>query len=135
MDKPGSSPVLFGDPFQIVGNQRRGFIPTDTHKFALTTLANAFHRVFQPIRVVDTTAHRAPSQTSPDLVITIFVISGVVGFHPFDFTIYDMHAQRAAATAVDGTSTPNDLLFFLLNGGGNCRASFKGQRDGSCRGR
>ena len=103
--------VVFDKTLHIAGNDVVGFIPADTLKFTFATLADAFHRVFQTIGIIDATTHGATSQTGAYLMQTVVVvITGVVGFNILYFTIYHVHTQRTAATTVHRTRAPDDFL-------------------------
>ena len=119
--------VFFNQPLHIAGDSIERLFPADLLEFPFPAFANALHRVLQAIRVIDAAAHRTPAQAGADLVQTVIVIvTGIIGFDVFNRAIHHVHAQRAAAAAVDGTGTPDHLLVGGCRRIGGMRQSGKG---------
>ena len=129
--------VFADDTLHAPGDGIQRLIPADAHKFAFAAFADALHRVFQAVRVVDAPPHGAPAQAGAHLVQPVVVIAArVIRFDIADFAIHHMHTQRAAAAAVNGTGAPDDALVRradgVLDGGGHL-SDPEGQGDAACR--
>lgn len=44
-------------------------------------------------------------------MLTINIVPGRIGLHPYDFIIFDVELQGTTAAAVYGTSAPNHFFF------------------------
>ena len=110
--------VLFNQSLHISSDNVVGFFPANTLEFAFTARPDAFHRIFQAIWVINATTHRTPTQTGAYLMqAVVIVITGIIRFDVFDFTVHDMHSQWAAATAVNCTCAPDNLLVRICHNG------------------
>src|SRR5690606_16312090 len=97
---------------ELCGNGVVRFFPGDALEFAFAALADALHRVLQPVGVVDALADRAATRARTHLLaFAIHVVAGVVGLDADDLAVPDGQAERAAAGAVHQARAPDGLLF------------------------
>ena len=103
--------VIFNQPLRRAGDDIESLFPADFLEFTLTAFTYALHGIFQPIGVINPAAHRTSAQAGAHLMQAVIVIvTGIIGFNVFNRAIHHVHAQRAAATAVDGACAPDHLL-------------------------
>jgi hypothetical protein len=66
--------------------------------------------------MIDTATNGASAQAGANLMIAVNVIAGIVRFDPVDLVVTHVQAQRAAAAAVYGAGSPDNLIFRRLYG-------------------
>src|SRR5690606_19527379 len=73
-------------------------------------------RVVKAVRVINATADGASAKTGAHLMIAVDILPGIIRFHPVNFVVTDMQAQRAAAAAVHRAGSPDHFIFSRLYG-------------------
>ena len=107
------------DALHLGGDSVIRFVPANADEFPFSPLANAFHRIFEPVRIIEPLPLCPSLQAGPGLR-ELSRIRGVVGGDTSDDAVFYMGIKETAAAAVVNATGGN-------NGGivRCCRTNFR----------
>ena len=118
--------VLLDGLAELVGDGLEGLVPGDALETAFAALADALHRVLEPVGTVEALAHVAALEAGAQLAHLAAVLHGVVGFDADHGAVLRVRAKRAALAAVDHAGGPfidAEVRHGVRNGSGKRRRS------------
>ncbi len=109
--------IFSRDPLQIVSDERGSLIPADFFKLPFATLADALHRVFQAVRMIDKFTVAAPANTGAHDRHRLVQFTVRQCGNARNNTLIDVGANIAFAAAVESATGGHHAPGVLLSSG------------------